>query len=112
MSIDNRLVWMYWPVQIRLYVCPVPYGPLKVIQLVVAYVLITTATGKEAQVLEHMRKLPGFTEVHQLFGQFDMIAKVETKDYDVLCDTVLGRIRTIPGVTSTRTLITARFKKD
>lgn len=82
------------------------------IRLVVAYVLITTATGQESQVLEHMRKLPGFSEVHQLFGQFDMIAKVETKDYDVLCDTVLGKIRTIPGVTSTRTLITARFKRE
>jgi len=59
-----------------------------------------------------MRKLPGLSEVHQLFGQFDMIARVETKDYDVLCDTVLSKIRTIGGVTSTRTLITARFKRD
>jgi len=74
-------------------------------------VLITTATGKEAQVLEHMRKMPGLSEVHQLFGQFDLIARMETKDYDELCDEVLGKIRTIPGVTSTRTLICARFKR-
>jgi len=49
--------------------------------------------------------------VHQLFGQFDMIVRMETKDYDVLCDEVLSKIRTIPGVTGTRTLICARFKK-
>ena len=80
--------------------------------MVVAYVLITTATGKEGYVLEQMRKLPGLSEVHQLFGQFDMIARMETKDYDVLCDEVLGKVRTISGVTSSRTLICARFKRE
>lgn len=79
--------------------------------MVVAYVLITTATGKEGYVLEQMRKLPGLSEVHQLFGQFDLIARMETKDYDVLCDEVLGRVRTISGVTGSRTLICARFKR-
>lgn len=80
--------------------------------LPIAYVLITTATGKESLVLEHMRKLPELSEVHQLFGQYDMIARIESKDYDVLCDIVLSKLRTIPGVTSTRTLICARFKRD
>ena len=79
--------------------------------LVVAYVLITTATGKEGPVLEQLRKINGLSEVHQLFGQFDMIVRMETKDYDVLCDEVLGKIRTISGVTSTRTLICATFKR-
>ena len=79
--------------------------------VVVAFVLITTAPGKEHQVLEHMRQLQGLSEVHQLFGQFDMIARMETKDYDVLCDVVLGRIRTIPGITGTRTLICANFRR-
>ena len=88
------------------------YGAIQVVPLVVAYVLITTATGKEGYVLEQMRKLPGLSEVHQLFGQFDMIARMETKDYDVLCDEVLGKVRTISGVTSSRTLICARFKRD
>ena len=58
-----------------------------------------------------MRKLPELTEVHQLFGQYDMIARIETKDYDMLTDIVLGKIRTISGVTSSRTLIAARFKR-
>lgn len=61
--------------------------------------------------LDNLRQIHGLSEVHQLFGQFDMIVRMETKDYDVLCDEVLGRIRTIPGVTSTRTLICASFKR-
>jgi DNA-binding Lrp family transcriptional regulator len=80
--------------------------------LAIGYVLITTATGKEAQVLEQMRKLPQIGEVHQLFGQYDMIARIETTDYDRMCDIVLSKVRTIQGITGTRTLICARFKRD
>ena len=74
--------------------------------------LITTSTGKEHQVLDRLRLLPGTSDVYQLFGQFDYIVRVETKDYDELCDRVLGNIRTIPGITGTRTLICARFKRS
>lgn len=79
--------------------------------LAIGYVLITTATGKEAKVLERMRELPEVGEVHQLFGQYDMIARIETADYDRMCDIILGKIRTIQGITGTRTLICARFKR-
>jgi len=80
--------------------------------LPIAFVLITTSTGKEHQVLERLRQLSGTSDVYQLFGQFDYIVRVETQDYDELCDRVLGNIRTIPGITGTRTLICARFKRD
>jgi len=80
--------------------------------LVVAYVLITTATGKENSVIRQIRELPELTEAHQLFGQYDLIARMETGDYDKLCDVVLQKMRSIQGVTGSRTLICARFKRD
>ncbi len=80
--------------------------------LVVAYVLITTATGKENSVIRQIRELPELTEAHQLFGQYDLIARMETDDYDKLCDVVLQKMRSIQGVTGSRTLICARFKRD
>jgi DNA-binding Lrp family transcriptional regulator len=80
--------------------------------LVVAYVLITTATGKENSVIRQIRELPELTEAHQLFGQYDLIARMETGDYDKLCDVVLQKIRSIQGVTGSRTLICARFKRE
>lgn len=80
--------------------------------LATGYVLITTATGRESKVLEQMRKLPEIGEVHQLFGQWDMIARIEAADYDRMCDIILSKIRTISGITGTRTLICARFKRD
>jgi DNA-binding Lrp family transcriptional regulator len=80
--------------------------------LVVAYVLITTATGKETSVIRQIRELPELTEAHQLFGQYDIIARMETGDYDKLCDVVLQKMRSIQGVTGSRTLICASFKRD
>lgn len=76
-----------------------------------AYVLITTATGKENFVLDRIRALPELTEAHQLFGQYDIIARMETEDYDRLCDVVLQKVRNIQGVTGSRTLICARFNR-
>lgn len=76
-----------------------------------AYVLITTATGKENSVLDRIRELPELTEAHQLFGQYDIIARMETEDYDRLCDVVLQKVRSIQGVTGSRTLICARFNR-
>lgn len=75
-----------------------------------AYVLITTATGKEGSVIESIRHLTELSEAHQLFGQYDIIARMETDDYDKLCEVVLTKIRSVPGVTGSRTLICARFR--
>ena len=80
--------------------------------LVIAYVLITTATGKEGRILDQIRDLPELTEAHQLFGQYDILARLEADDYDKVCDVVLQKIRSISGVTGSRTLICARFKRD
>ncbi len=77
-----------------------------------AYVLIATATGKELSVLESIRHLPELSEAHQLFGQYDIIARMETDDYDKLCDVVLQKVRSVQGVSGSRTLICARFKRD
>ena len=62
--------------------------------------------------MERIRDLPELTEAHQLFGQYDIIARMETEDYDKLCDVVLAKMRSVPGVTSSRTLICARFRRD
>ena len=73
--------------------------------------MITAATGKEDSVIRQIRDLPELTEAHQLFGQYDIIARMETDDYDKLCDVVLQKMRTVSGVTGSRTLICARFNR-
>lgn len=71
-----------------------------------------TETGKELSVLDRIRQLTELSEAHQLFGQYDIIARMEAGSYDKLCDVVLQKIRSVQGVTGSRTLICARFKRD
>ena len=48
-------------------------------------------------------------ELHPLFGEYDLIAKVEAKDFNSLGQIVVDKIRSIPGVVETKTLTGIKF---
>ena len=48
-------------------------------------------------------------EVTPLFGEYDLIVKVEAKDVDTIGNLVVDKIRTIPGVRDTKTLTSIEF---
>ncbi len=70
----------------------------------VVYVMIMIEVGKEREVLREARKFPGVTEVKLVYGEYDIIARVELNDISILEQTVT-QIRRIPGITKTATLI-------
>jgi len=70
----------------------------------IGFVLINAAPSKEHKVYEKLLKVPEIIELYPLFGEFDLIAKLETDNYDKLGKIVLDRIRTIDGVIHTKTL--------
>lgn len=80
-------------------------------RLVVAlgFVLVTTEAGKEHDVYNQLLKVPEVRELMPLFGEYDLIAKVEAKDIDALGSAIMGSIRTIPGVMATKTLAAAKL---
>ena len=45
-----------------------------------AYVLITTKSGSERVVVEALRKLQEIKEMHILYGEYDIIARVQVSD--------------------------------
>lgn len=49
--------------------------------MVIAYVLVNTLPGKELEVNSAISAVDGVVEVYTLFGEYDIIAKVEKKDY-------------------------------
>jgi len=69
----------------------------------VAFVVIKAEPGREHDVYTSLAQLPELTEVHPLFGEYDLIVKVEASDLDSLGQVIVSRIRTIPGVLSTKT---------
>lgn len=73
--------------------------------MVLGFVLVTTASGKERLVFEDMGKIPEVKDVHPLFGEYDIIAKLEGESHEHIANVVVDKIRTLPGVLDTKTLI-------
>jgi DNA-binding Lrp family transcriptional regulator len=72
--------------------------------MAIGFVLISTAPSKEHDVFNALKKIDSIVEVHPLFGEFDLIAKLEAEDFNKLGEIVVDKIRTIPGVINTKTL--------
>jgi DNA-binding Lrp family transcriptional regulator len=70
------------------------------------YLLVEIEIGKLDEVLKRMRAVPGVTEVEAVTGPFDLIVKVQAPHINEALDTVVHKIRSIPGIKSTETLVT------
>ena len=77
--------------------------------MAVGFVLINVAPGMEKKVFDNMIKWDEIQELYPLFGDYDLIAKIQAPDYETLSDIVVKRVRAIKGVTETKTLTGAKF---
>ncbi len=78
---------------------------------VLAYVMFKVSSGTEREVAQ---KLIEFDEVQQadlIFGEYDVVAKILTKDLDALEDFVSDHVRNVPNVLVTSTMIISRGYK-
>tara|TARA_B100001248_G_C27268595_1_gene401939 strand:+ start:235 stop:468 length:234 start_codon:yes stop_codon:yes gene_type:complete len=73
------------------------------------FVLITTKPGKEHDVRAQLDKIEEVTNRWMLFGEYDLIAKVESDEEYVLTKIIVEDIRPIPGITDTKTLLGAEL---
>ena len=70
----------------------------------IGFVLINTKAGKEREVYDELVRLPEVVECHPLFGEYDIIAKIQAEEYNKLGEIIVDKIRKVPGVMDTRTL--------
>ncbi|MFQ6021028.1 MAG: Lrp/AsnC ligand binding domain-containing protein [Candidatus Aenigmatarchaeota archaeon] len=75
----------------------------------IGYVLISTAPAKEHETYSELEKVTEIVELHPLFGEYDLIAKIEADDFNELGSIVVDKIRSIDGVIDTKTLTGARL---
>lgn len=73
-----------------------------------AYVQIALDEAKETDIYEALKVLPEVREVHILFGEWDIIAKLELDAPEALGTFVMDNIRSLPGVKLTSTMIIAK----
>ena len=77
--------------------------------MAIGFVLISTAPAKEQDVYNELLKVKEIVELHPLFGEYDLIAKIETKDFNQLGKVVVERVRSVVGVIDTKTLTGIKF---
>ncbi len=73
-----------------------------------AYILVCAQPNTEEKVFRKLEKNPEVKKAHLLFGSWDIIAEVEMKDVATLNAFVLEKVRRIPEVTLTATMIVAK----
>ncbi len=69
--------------------------------------MINTEVSAEDAVVEQLRKLPEVKDVDLVYGIYDIIAKVEAPDLKAIREGVTEKIRNIPGIRKTMTMIAA-----
>jgi len=73
---------------------------------IVAYLILVVEVGKEYSVHGELQKMEEIEEAYVVYGEFDIIAKVVVENLGSL-ESVVMRVRRIPGVLRTTTLIAA-----
>ena len=74
--------------------------------MTIGFVLMRVSPKHESEVFNKLSKLLEIIELHQLFGEYDLIAKVKSVGYENIGEIVVNKIRTIDGITDTQTLAT------
>lgn len=69
-------------------------------------VLIRLSAGKEKSALAKIKDTKGVSHVSGVYGRWDLICDVEADDLPSMTNVVVNKLRAIPGVSSTETLIT------
>lgn len=72
--------------------------------MAIGYVLINVQPGTEQRVYEGVRALPHVTDATVLFGDHDLIVKLEADDLATIAKAVVEHIRSVEGVVDTKTL--------
>lgn len=73
--------------------------------MAIGFALISISPLNEKTVYEGLENIPEITEVHPLFGEYDILVKIECDDIDTIGTVVIKKIRATNGVMDTKTLI-------
>jgi len=70
-----------------------------------AYILVNCTLGSEEKIISELTTLSDVKEVRGTYGVHDVFVKVRSNDTESMNNTITNKIRKIPGITSTVTLV-------
>ena len=72
-----------------------------------AFVLIKALPMKEKDVYASLLRMDAVVETHSVYGEYDLVARLDFNDSKEMTRFLIEQMRTIPGVVKTETLISA-----
>lgn len=73
--------------------------------MVTAFILIVVKSGTEKGVVDALSDMEEVQEANIVYGQYDIIAKIELEDIAALSGFLLNKVRIIEGIVDSSTLI-------
>jgi DNA-binding Lrp family transcriptional regulator len=74
--------------------------------MIKAYVLVVTTPGATRGVLNTIKEIPGVVEIHEVMGPYDIVVEIEVESLSDVPPILSDKIRTVPGIESTTSLVT------
>ncbi len=71
-----------------------------------AFVLLNTELGMESKIIEALNVVEEITNIHSLYGIYDLIIELEAESMDKIKEVVFNKVRRLDNVKSTITLLT------
>jgi len=70
--------------------------------VITAILLIKISPAKEQEVYDKLFRIPEVLDAYIVFGEYDLIAKIKTKNFNTLAEIVNENIENIPSVIDTK----------
>jgi DNA-binding Lrp family transcriptional regulator len=73
-----------------------------------AYMLINCELGSESSIIEQLKLIPNIKEARGVFGNYDILVKIQASSVESLREIVTFKIRKIPKIYCTTTIMCSR----
>ena len=75
--------------------------------MITCFILIRVEANKEDIVYDALATVKQIEGIREVFGEYDMIARIETKNLKEMRSLIISKVRSVQGVIATTTLITS-----
>lgn len=86
--------------------------PEKVDKSIAVFIEINVKPNTIEEVIENLEKLVDVLEIHETFGDYDLICKIRTRTNEELRYLLTENIRTIPHIVNTRVTTVLKTRKE
>ena len=70
-----------------------------------AWILISCEPGRERDVYQQLLQIPAISEVSVVYGELDLVARIDFESEKEMSKSLLGEMRHVEGIRKTETLI-------